>query len=94
MLEPGAGTNQPEVAALQPFYGFSSGGGFSNTFSMPSYQQQTVSSWLSKHKDLYGPGVFNNSGNSRAYPDVSANGKNFVRIFSRSAHTFTDTLPR
>ncbi|KAJ5814568.1 hypothetical protein N7474_006345 [Penicillium riverlandense] len=80
MLKPGASTDQPEVAAWQAVYGFSSGGGFSNTFSMPGYQQQTVSSWLSKHKGLYGPKIFNNSGNSRAYPDVSANGKNFVVV--------------
>lgn len=51
---------------------FPSGGGFSNTFARPSYQNRAVSSYLNNYPPPYGPDVFNRSG--RAYPDVAANG--------------------
>ncbi|KAI0642674.1 family S53 protease-like protein [Trametes meyenii] len=59
---------KPEVAA--PF----SAGGFSNIFPLPSYQQTSVSTYLSKLQNNY-TGLFNRSG--RAYPDVSTQGVNF-----------------
>ncbi|KAH9888842.1 peptidase S8/S53 domain-containing protein [Cubamyces lactineus] len=52
-----------------------SGGGFSNIFPQPSYQSTAVQSYL----DALGStnaGLFNRSG--RAYPDVSAQGINYV----------------
>ncbi len=51
---------------------FVSGGGFSNTFRRPSYQNRAVSRYLKKYAPSYGPEIFNRSG--RAYPDVAANG--------------------
>jgi tripeptidyl-peptidase-1 len=57
---------------------FRSGGGFSNTFPLPSYQQQAVHNWFTQHPTGYAPDVFNQSMNSRAYPDVSANGNGYV----------------
>lgn len=76
---------QPEQACESVIY---SGGGFSNVFALPSYQAGAVSSWFAKHAGMYsgvaGPhsanytGLFNNTGKSRGYPDISANGANYV----------------
>ena len=58
----------PEIATTF----FPSGGGFSNNFAMPSWQQDVVENYLTNYAPAYGPDVFNRSG--RAYPDVAANG--------------------
>jgi subtilase family serine protease len=72
MTSVGATTGiNPEVAAT-----FSSGG-FSNTFTRPSYQSSAVSSYLSKLGST-NSGRFNTGG--RAFPDISAQGEN-VEIF-------------
>lgn len=55
-----------------------SGGGFSNVFELPAYQAAAVGSWFSTSNTPYGADRFNNSGTSRGYPDISANGANFV----------------
>ncbi|KAI1796864.1 subtilisin-like protein [Ganoderma leucocontextum] len=64
----GSTVRDPEVATTT----FASGGGFSNVFPRPSWQDKQVADYLSQHGPAYAPGVFNRSG--RAYPDVSANG--------------------
>ena len=51
---------------------FASGGGFSNVFARPFWQEAQVSNYLEKYNPPYGPDRFNRSG--RAYPDVAANG--------------------
>lgn len=51
------------------------GGGFSNYFGMPDYQQEAVSKYLGKYPDH---SMFNSSG--RAYPDVSAFATDFIII--------------
>ena len=53
---------------------FSSGGGFSNYFARPSYQDAAVSSYLSS--STRNTSLFNTTG--RAFPDVSANGWNIA----------------
>ncbi|KAF8265081.1 peptidase S8/S53 domain-containing protein [Lactarius quietus] len=69
------GTTQayPEVAAD------SSGGGFSNFFERPSYQDSSVSAFLanlgSQYKDLYSPV-------GRAYPDVAAQYYNYTSVLN------------
>ncbi|GJE84527.1 tripeptidyl peptidase A [Phanerochaete sordida] len=55
-----------------------SGGGFSNVFSRPKYQDQQVEAFLNKLGPKTFAGLFNKNG--RAYPDVSAQADNF-RIF-------------
>ncbi|KAH6645842.1 protease s8 tripeptidyl peptidase [Truncatella angustata] len=55
-----------------------SGGGFSNVFAMPSYQQKAVSTYFSQSAPPYNAQQFNNSQSVRAYPDVSANGARYV----------------
>ncbi|EIW76284.1 tripeptidyl peptidase A [Coniophora puteana RWD-64-598 SS2] len=73
----GATQNVPEVAASF------SGGGFSNIFARPSYQDDAVSAFLTGLGDTYA-GLYNASG--RAYPDVSAQGVNFDIVLGGS-HT-------
>jgi tripeptidyl-peptidase-1 len=68
----------PEVAAWRPMTtapdgsrvgNFSSGGGFSNYFSMPRYQRLHVSKYVGALGEKY-EGLYNSTG--RAYPDMSA----------------------
>lgn len=53
-----------------------SGGGFSNVAPMPAWQANAVATYLASGAILPGPGNFNPKG--RAYPDISANGHNYV----------------
>ncbi|KAI9001568.1 subtilisin-like protein [Trametes punicea] len=53
-----------------------SGGGFSNVFARPSYQKEAVEKYLSKYAPAYPAGTYNTT--SRGYPDLSANGANYV----------------
>ncbi|KEZ39302.1 Tripeptidyl-peptidase sed1 [Scedosporium apiospermum] len=55
-----------------------SGGGFSNVFPMPEYQRKAVEEYHREAGSLYGSDRYNNSRTTRGYPDVSANGANFV----------------
>ena len=57
-----------------PKLDYYSGGGFSNVFGLPSYQSAAVTNYLKKYPPHYPSHVYNNSGTSRAYPDVSAIG--------------------
>jgi len=74
-VKTGASVTAPETAAESVIY---SGGGFSNVFALPSYQKAAVSSYFKNHKPSYGSDRYNTSMNSRGYPDVSANGVNYV----------------
>lgn len=51
-----------------------SGGGFSNYFPIPDYQKSAVKNYLTKFPPPYAPNLYNTSGTSRAFPDISANG--------------------
>ncbi|KAF9474020.1 subtilisin-like protein [Pholiota conissans] len=75
-INPGATVNDPEGACEQVIF---SGGGFSNIFAMPSYQANAVNAYVAAHLNPspYPPGTFNTSV-SRAFPDISANGANYV----------------
>ncbi|KAL9489828.1 hypothetical protein ACSS6W_002105 [Trichoderma asperelloides] len=65
---------QPEMACEVDIY---SGGGFSNIFSLPPYQAEAVSHYLTRYPPPYGADRFNTSGNSRGLPDVSVNGARY-----------------
>jgi tripeptidyl-peptidase-1 len=55
-----------------------SGGGFSNVFELPEYQQTAVKKWFSEHPPPYGADKFNNTQRTRGFPDISTNGANYV----------------
>ncbi|KZT63388.1 subtilisin-like protein [Daedalea quercina L-15889] len=56
----------------------SSGGGFSNVFALPSYQKSAVQDYLTNYPPPYPASLYNSSGNSRGYPDLSANGVRYI----------------
>ncbi|RDB20087.1 Tripeptidyl-peptidase sed2 [Hypsizygus marmoreus] len=70
----GGTTRVPEVAVSR----FFSGGGFSDFFARPAYQEQAVSSYLAALPKGTYKGLFNPNG--RAFPDVAAQSDRF-RIF-------------
>ena len=85
-IRPGRTVDDLESSAFAP--GWSSGGGFSNYWTIPDYQKKHIESYLRETSLPFksysgdGPahdrvgGVFNSLG--RAYPDVSAIGENIV----------------
>lgn len=74
-IKPNGSITDPEEAIETMIV---SGGGFSNVFGLPAYQTEAVNTWFSTSNTPYGADRFNNSGTSRGYPDISANGANFV----------------
>ncbi|KAH7925313.1 subtilisin-like protein [Leucogyrophana mollusca] len=74
-INTGASVYDPESACERVIY---SGGGFSNYFAVPSYQEEVVHNYLTNHPPPYDHTIWNATGNSRAFPDVSANGANYV----------------
>jgi tripeptidyl-peptidase I len=58
-----------------------SGGGFSNVFTMPSYQHDAVTNYLTKYKPPYNATRYNNTGKARGFPDVSALGRNLATVY-------------
>ncbi|KAF8148410.1 peptidase S8/S53 domain-containing protein [Crassisporium funariophilum] len=89
-INPGSNVTNPESACEQVIF---SGGGFSNYFAMPTYQKRAVAGYLRNYKPDYPSNVWNSTGVSRAFPDISANGANYViaaegqfsRVFGTSA---------
>ncbi|KUJ13659.1 Pro-kumamolisin [Mollisia scopiformis] len=71
----GSTVRTPESASERVIF---SGGGFSNVFAMPSYQQKAQATYFAEHAPAFGADRFNNSQKVRGYPDVSANGVNYV----------------
>merc|ERR1719433_858661 len=65
-----------EVAVSFKGAGFTSGGGFSNFASRPSYQNDAVDLYLKSGTELPPMSYWNKSG--RGFPDVSAMGNNFL----------------
>jgi tripeptidyl-peptidase-1 len=74
-VNPGSTVNDPEGACEQVIF---SGGGFSNIFPLPSFQAEDVKSFLKNHPPPFTNGEFNDNGNARGFPDLSANGANYV----------------
>ncbi len=74
-IVPNASVTAPEEACETVIF---SGGGFSNVFPLPDYQSAAVKGWFANHPPPYTAAQFNNSQNTRGYPDISANGANYV----------------
>lgn len=72
------------VAAYDAHYEipFVSGGGFSNYFPRPSYQDPYVPEYLSKYVGNDYAGLYNPNG--RGYPDLAAQGSNFTIYWNGS----------
>jgi tripeptidyl-peptidase-1 len=82
----GTSVREGEVAvaepdATDPKNDYYSGGGFSNVFELPSYQSAAVTHYLQKYPPHYSSQIYNNSGHSRAYPDVAAIGRGIPTVF-------------
>ncbi|KAJ2891253.1 hypothetical protein MKZ38_000692 [Zalerion maritima] len=73
----GASVRSPESACMDVIF---SGGGFSNVFAMPDYQATAISDYFANFAPPYGADKFNNSQTVRAFPDVAANGANYVTV--------------
>ena len=71
-VNPNFTVDQPESAADQVVY---SGGGFSNYFATPDYQEHAVQGYLKNHPPPYDKSLYNSTG--RAFPDLSANAVNY-----------------
>jgi tripeptidyl-peptidase I len=69
------------VAAYDPRFTvpFTSGGGFSNYFPRPAYQEAAVTKYLAYLGDEYA-GLYNTSG--RGIPDIAAQSQNFSTIWN------------
>ncbi|KAF8526061.1 subtilisin-like protein [Hysterangium stoloniferum] len=74
-VNPGAKVTDPESACEQVIF---SGGGFSNVFAVPDYQKAAQAEFFARHNPPYNSTQYNNSRAVRGYPDVSANGANYV----------------
>ncbi|KAF8134388.1 peptidase S8/S53 domain-containing protein [Boletus edulis] len=75
MVPSGSSVYEPETACEKVIY---SGGGFSNYFEMPDYQKTAVEHYLTNYHPDYSADIWNSTGKSRALPDISANGANYV----------------
>ena len=71
----GGSTSSPEVACFTTIY---SGGGFANNFAQPSYQASAVANYYAKYPPSYPATQYNATRKARGYPDVAANGANYV----------------
>ncbi|KAF7322670.1 Family S53 protease-like protein [Mycena chlorophos] len=67
---------------------FFSSGGFSNYFPAPAYQQAAVSAYVKSLGDEYA-GLYNTTG--RGFPDVSAEGINFVVVAANTSELVEGT---
>lgn len=74
----------PEVAVSR----FASGGGFSDYFDTPSYQQSTVDAYIDSLNGLH-DGLYNKSG--RGYPDVAAQGNHDAIVWGGNITTVGGT---
>ncbi|CAJ2503639.1 Uu.00g110330.m01.CDS01 [Anthostomella pinea] len=88
----GGSVADAEEAAQTSTY---SGGGFSNVFALPSYQADAVAAYFASNSSnalSYSASQYNNSQATRGYPDVSANGVNYVVSVDAAANDGEFTL--
>jgi tripeptidyl-peptidase-1 len=78
----------PEIVATDSRNGFVSGGGFSQYFERPKYQDAVVSAYVKSLGSQF-DGLYNKSG--RGYPDITAQGYHFSTIWNRSLHPLDGT---
>jgi tripeptidyl-peptidase-1 len=66
-----------EVAASSYW---STGGGFSNYWALPSWQASAMKTYYASYAPTYTSKQYNNSQAVRGYPDISANGHNIYTV--------------
>ncbi|TVY85524.1 Tripeptidyl-peptidase sed1 [Lachnellula suecica] len=84
--------DKTEVAVGRPENGYSSGGGFSNYWSAPSYQESTLATYFTNTPPSYGITKYGTpyyNGSGRGYPDVSAIGR-AILIYNRGEPELVD----
>lgn len=74
----GGTKNFPEVVAFDSKNGYASGGGFSNYFARPRYQDDVVPAYIKTLDSAFEP-YFNKCG--RGYPDIAAQGFHYLTIW-------------
>ncbi|KKY15785.1 putative tripeptidyl-peptidase 1 precursor [Diplodia seriata] len=88
---------EPEVVAYRPSYtdatgrvhnAYSSGGGFSNYFARPAYQEEVVAKYIEGLEGEF-DGLYNKSG--RAYPDIAAQGQYFAYFWNGTEGVISGT---
>ncbi|KAN0106002.1 subtilisin-like protein [Hyaloscypha variabilis] len=57
---------------------FASGGGFSNQWALPKYQETAMANYYANYAPSYTSAQYNNTQQVRGYPDIAANGNNIV----------------
>ncbi|KAJ7287274.1 peptidase S8/S53 domain-containing protein [Mycena rebaudengoi] len=73
---PGRTVLNPESACKDVIH---SGGGFSKVFDLPDFQKTQVNSYFAANPPKYSASLYNPTGvPRRAFPDISANGANYV----------------
>ncbi|KIW05707.1 uncharacterized protein PV09_03567 [Verruconis gallopava] len=80
----GSSNFSTEVAAGYPanISNYASGGGFSNYFSRPAWQDSVVSAYMKGlTSNEVDPAMYNHSG--RAYPDLAANGQHYSIVYDQ-----------
>jgi hypothetical protein len=55
------------------------------------YQKDVVESYLKDHKPPYDASIFNSTGLSRAFPDISANGENYAVLVTGKWYSVSGT---
>ncbi|KAH8674505.1 tripeptidyl peptidase-like protein [Tricladium varicosporioides] len=78
----------PEVVATDARNGFVSGGGFSEYFPRPSYQDGVVPEYVKSLGSQF-PGLYNKEG--RGYPDLAAQGYRYVTVWNGTVHLLDGT---
>lgn len=78
----------PEIVAYNDRNSFVSGGGFSEYFARPSYQDKVVESYISELQGMH-DGLYNLHG--RAYPDVAAMGYRIVTVWNGTTRVVDGT---
>ena len=78
----------PEVAAFNPRNGFTSGGGFSNYFARPAYQERAVCNYLARLDESL---TISYNATGRSYPDLSAQGSSYATVWDGTLITLDGT---
>ncbi|KDQ07914.1 hypothetical protein BOTBODRAFT_166414 [Botryobasidium botryosum FD-172 SS1] len=73
-INPGSTVNDPESACEEVIF---SGGGFSNVFKRPEYQEKALHQYFKDHNPGYTAAQYNQS-HARGFPDISANAANYI----------------